>query len=526
MLAGILVWMGIQKRGIWKKPRFYLAICLSFLTMGQLVLLLEKTIVNESLALVRDSLFLGSGFFLLVCAFQSVSSVRYREKKFTLFIHGISIFLTLTLAILSLHLRFHIKFSPLQLLTFTLGPVFIFTTIILFILYYLSNGRRPTRSEFIFLGSCFGIGICSFIWHHIQFDGPKIHQSYLNQILSFCVIMLGYGGNDLFQHEETKLEPYEKLSEIGQLVGNISHEIGTPLSAIFASIGTIKLLLNEKLKPSLSLFKNLSPEENVVWMEVLEQNMSHARILDIKVQKAHAKEMIPFLEGKVEDVKFVSQSLAEFGFSANTIPTSLLLLDQNKIKSVLDSVKIFADIIRASEIIHLSTHRSEKLIKSLKNYLYHSGDSKMDEVYLHIHIQDIVSLYYDKFSEDVKIQIEIPKEIKIQCYVDEISQVWINIINNSLDAMENKGEILIKAYREKDNTLITISDNGPGIPFSSSSKIFDAFYTTKKAGFGTGLGLAISKSIIEKHRGNIEFVSDVSLGRGTKFIISLPTVQK
>jgi two-component system NtrC family sensor kinase len=103
----------------------------------------------------------------------------------------------------------------------------------------------------------------------------------------------------------------------------------------------------------------------------------------------------------------------------------------------------------------------------------------------------------------------------------QLQQVFLNIINNGIDAIGKEGQIIINTRTTKNNEIcIEISDNGPGIPKEVLQKIFDPFFTTKEVGKGTGLGLSISYSIIEKLGGRIMVASET--GKGTTFTIYLP----
>ena len=104
----------------------------------------------------------------------------------------------------------------------------------------------------------------------------------------------------------------------------------------------------------------------------------------------------------------------------------------------------------------------------------------------------------------------------------QLQQVFLNIINNAIDAIGKNGEIRIKtSYSSKNHEAkVEITDNGPGIPKEGIDKIFDPFYTTKEVGKGTGLGLSIVYSIIEKLGGRIMVASEIGLG--TTFTIYLP----
>ena len=105
-------------------------------------------------------------------------------------------------------------------------------------------------------------------------------------------------------------------------------------------------------------------------------------------------------------------------------------------------------------------------------------------------------------------------------YPDELIQVWTNIIHNAIQAMKSNGKLFIQTKLENNNVLVTIQDNGAGIPKEVQNRVFDAFFTTKSAGEGSGLGLDITKKIIEKHNGKIWFESSERVG--TTFFIYLP----
>ena len=113
----------------------------------------------------------------------------------------------------------------------------------------------------------------------------------------------------------------------------------------------------------------------------------------------------------------------------------------------------------------------------------------------------------------------------VNCYASELNQVFLNIIGNAIDALrekqENQPKITIStSFKDDNNILISIKDNGIGISEAALNKIFDPFFTTKPVGSGTGLGLSTSYSIVvEKHRGNLSCVSTPK--EGTEFLIEL-----
>ena len=128
---------------------------------------------------------------------------------------------------------------------------------------------------------------------------------------------------------------------------------------------------------------------------------------------------------------------------------------------------------------------------------------------------------YDKRVKNVNFETHFEANLQSAKIVpDQLLQVFINILINSLDAIEGEGTISVKTSGNKENIIVEISDNGCGIPEDTISKIFEPFYTTKEVGKGTGLGLSVSYGIIKKFEGNISIESKV--GEGSKFTIQVP----
>ena len=101
-----------------------------------------------------------------------------------------------------------------------------------------------------------------------------------------------------------------------------------------------------------------------------------------------------------------------------------------------------------------------------------------------------------------------------------MNQVWTNLIDNAIDAMNGQGQLTIRTAREDDRLLVEVRDTGPGIPAAVQPRIFEPFFTTKEIGKGTGLGLAVCYGIITEHGGSLNVRSTV--GIGSTFTISLP----
>jgi len=126
-----------------------------------------------------------------------------------------------------------------------------------------------------------------------------------------------------------------------------------------------------------------------------------------------------------------------------------------------------------------------------------------------------------KLKPGVSLRREYAEDLpRIQGYGSELNQVWTNLIDNALDAIDGTGEIVLRTRNEGDWIVVEVNDNGPGIPEELQGRVFDQFFTTKEPGKGTGLGLDISNRIVvDKHRGNIRLSSQPG---NTRFEVRLP----
>jgi two-component system NtrC family sensor kinase len=135
-------------------------------------------------------------------------------------------------------------------------------------------------------------------------------------------------------------------------------------------------------------------------------------------------------------------------------------------------------------------------------------------------IEAVLLLLKHKTNGRIFVEKHYAAERALYCYAGRLNQVFMNLIANAVDAIEDEGRIVIATSQTEETFLISVLDNGAGIPEAIRNKIFDPFFTTKPVGHGTGLGLAISYGIVRDHGGTIEVQSEE--GVGTEFIIKIP----
>jgi len=149
-----------------------------------------------------------------------------------------------------------------------------------------------------------------------------------------------------------------------------------------------------------------------------------------------------------------------------------------------------------------TVQRISQIIAAMKSYTY-LDQAPLLEVDVHEGLENTLVIMQHKLKKGVTIKRDYSANLpRIEAYASELNQVWTNIIDNAIDAMNGKGEILLKTYAEDNKVVVEITDSGPGIPEEIQARIYEPFFTTKPPGKGTGLGLHISHDIVaNRHRG-------------------------
>ena len=191
------------------------------------------------------------------------------------------------------------------------------------------------------------------------------------------------------------------------------------------------------------------------------------------------------------------------------------LLEPAPDKEVRRLLDILGEICRNNEI---ATERIMNIVRSLKNFA-RLDEAERKKVNIHEGIESTLSLMRHQLKSRIRIVKCFGDIPEIECYPNELNQVFMNILVNAAQAIKHRGEITVKTWREGDRVKIAISDTGVGIPPENLSKVFDPGFTTKGVGLGTGLGLSICYKIVQEHRGTIEAESSK---QGTTFTISIP----
>ena len=194
--------------------------------------------------------------------------------------------------------------------------------------------------------------------------------------------------------------------------------------------------------------------------------------------------------------------MVDLGYERESDDFVELVGKMDNIEAVQSAYSI-AVLHKSVGMIRASAEKASKVILALKTYSHKDNSNAPVQYDVVKDLEMVMTLYYNQMKYGIEIIREYEEVPLVICFPDKLHQIWVNIINNALQAMNYKGTLRIGISNDHDKVKISISNNGPSIPASILNRIFEPFFTTKKLGEGTGLGLDIVKRIVEEIDGKI-----------------------
>lgn len=323
---------------------------------------------------------------------------------------------------------------------------------------------------------------------------------------------------------QDRLLASEKLAVLGQLAAGMAHELNTPLGAIVSSNHSLADFLKNKMNIIMDTIVGFDKQDSLRFHILLEESLKNQTFLEGKIERSIKKD----LASKYSNIEKMGlygkhmQLVVETGAFRLGDGLSQILESENSLK-ILETVSNITTAYRSNQIISVASDKATHVIKALKSYLVSDKDVLNGETNVDIafEMDTILSLYHYNLNK-VTILKSYLTEKKCKGNRDKLNQVWINLLNNALQAMSYSGTLEIKIQLIEPWIKVSVIDSGIGIADSIKEKIFDPFFTTKPNGEGMGLGLDICKKIISQMGGKIESEDVV---KGACFSVWLPTVE-
>jgi signal transduction histidine kinase len=271
----------------------------------------------------------------------------------------------------------------------------------------------------------------------------------------------------------------------------------------------------------------MSPEERLVVAGLPEELAARAEMageLDSLERSDLEDEVALWLEDRgVEEAWDVSPTLVAAGIDAPWLDDLEGRLPGGHAGDVLAWLASEAAGEELLREIGDASARISELVGAMKSFSYMDKTASR-EVDVHAGLNSTLIMLGHKLKKgDVEVVRDYEKDLPLVCgHGGELNQVWTNLIDNAIDAVDGQGRITIRTASENGRVLVEIADDGPGVPDEARGRIFEPFYTTKDVGKGTGLGLDIAhRVVVEDHKGDIRLLSEPG---NTRFQVRLPII--
>lgn len=326
-----------------------------------------------------------------------------------------------------------------------------------------------------------------------------------------------------FTHSQ---EQTEKMEALGKLAAGLTHELNNPASAtsrnaaglqkqLTALPGLLQQLCGEKAPGKL-----LAQIENLIKFSTEKGTPTSSPGLLERTGKEN--EIARWLEkhqvGKPYDL---AQSFSEQQIGIAELEQLEKAGSDKQLQPSLRVLALFLSMHRLADDIQFSSSRISRLVNAVKTYTHLDKSPEKEKTNIHTGIRNTLTMLNFKLRKrNIRLHTCFSDNLPEACvYSGELNQLWTNLIDNAIDAMNSGGFLRISTSREEEWIKVVIKDTGEGIPPESQQQVFEPFFTTKKAGEGSGMGLDIVRRIVEHHEGKIELESEK--GR-TCFRVFLP----
>ena len=318
----------------------------------------------------------------------------------------------------------------------------------------------------------------------------------------------------------------EKMLALGKLSAGLAHELNNPSAAILRSSSFLERQLESHLFTfSKLLDKEMTGDKGKLLKKALLLMKDRETIKSSLKERSRSEEQLSlWLENHlIDNAEELAENFTDFGITGSDLNELLTLSTEGDLSDTLNWLNAAFLARKISGDIREASKRISELVMAIKSFTHMDRGDEKSYLDIHLGINNTLTILNHKIRKN---NIELLRDFDpalpgIKGFPGELNQVWTNIIDNALDAMESvgSGTLKISTSQDKEFVRITIADTGPGIPEDIKNRIFEPFFTTKEMGKGTGLGLEVVSRIVNRHKGKIKVESRPGI---TAFIICLP----
>ncbi len=303
------------------------------------------------------------------------------------------------------------------------------------------------------------------------------------------------------------LAAQEKFALLGEIAGGIAHDLNTPLSAIKAGAENTRYVLD-------SLFKDVilrcNPDQISFAFERAVSGVSK-RMQTGSQQRAEITTIKNFLESELhyeaDGAKRLAAMISKAALGINDRELLIHVLESENPELLLDLIALLQSLMVFTEGISSSSERAAKVVQNMRQFMRGSSSVKRGNVNLRENIETVLNIFQHELKHKVQLRVEWEENLFINGYENRLFQLWSNLIKNAIEALQSheihEKWIWVKTINRTHEFAVIIGNNGPPIPESVSTQIFEKFFTTKHDHGGTGLGLSIVKTIADDHNAEV-----------------------
>jgi signal transduction histidine kinase len=322
---------------------------------------------------------------------------------------------------------------------------------------------------------------------------------------------------------ENYTQQREKLISLGTMAAGLAHELNNPAAAAHRAAAHLRETSENAQCLLCNLSRTLEPAQLQLVVDALQtasERLAAGAPLDNLERSDRADKVAAWLDARDFPKAWeLAPTFVSAGVDAAWLQELANKLPPAYQVEAISWVEACLGLELQLTQVEQSTRRIAELVKAVKSYSY-MDQSPMQEVDIHEGIESTLTMLGHKLKNVTLVRAFDRTVPRIMAYGSELNQVWTNLIDNAIHAVNGAGKICVGTSLEDDSLLVEIVDNGSGIPLDVQAHMFEPFFTTKPVGTGTGLGLVISNRIVaDRHGGEIEFESRPG---ETRFKVRLP----
>jgi signal transduction histidine kinase len=316
--------------------------------------------------------------------------------------------------------------------------------------------------------------------------------------------------SDRIRETTRREQQRDRLASLGKLSAGLAHELNNPASAAKRAASQLRDILKKIRDASQELGRReLTPAQQ---SEIEKMEASFIQSDEVPPDPLAASDLEEQIDSLLRshgqnDMWQMAADLAHRNVKPEALESLFATLDADTARAALVRIAASVEIATLLNEIESGTSRISDLVRAIKEYTY-MDQTPLQNVDIVKSLETTLTIMNHKLKHGVVVKRDYQKiPLLVNSFGSELNQVWTNLIDNAIDAMHGEGELCVRTYRDDNNVVVEIADNGPGIPPDVQPHIFEPFFTTKGVGEGTGLGLDTVQRIVKKHRGDIQVIS-------------------